>query len=299
MDKDVAISNIFIDLSTKGTLSDVFLGKEVSLKDISIERKVHPTGKSPFPADIILFSRKYTYFLVIEVKNTTTTGLDVSQADSYSKLAPADTFNYVADINPSQIRYDISYLSDDTCFSHVTAQLTANNYNYPVLCVDLTSFWIGYKTKTRLNVPKISRLFNDGIQLNISSLEEIPKTINYGTNSLLSEIARLAATELIAQVLKNGQEIATSVLTEHSFSNISLLWNRIDPNYKKNLISRVKAAIRELMSNGVDQITIDGDMWSIDIFDTNQKISIAKLTKAKESIQAAVDRMDGQPTLFE
>ena len=298
---DLIITNVIIDMARVGDISDAFQNKDIKLKEIALELTIFPSSGESFPADIVLFSRKRNYYLVLEMKLTATTSLNTTQANGYSTIDVKTSFKDIFSPNPETSQQDVGYITESEFYLHVKSELSANGYSFPTLCFDKENFILSIdKNDHDLSDKKINSLFINKIQLNVDSLDKVPRHINFCPSTPHHKIASSIITSLIGICERHPETfIKTSEICRDSISNYSFLWERMDRRYRREVESIVNRTLRALVSRGVEDLIYESGGWIVDIFDINGKISVPKYSKLKEQLDSAIEEMRQAPALFE
>lgn len=297
-DIELFITNIFISLS-KGELNDT-LRSNLSYTKVAIERKLIPSSNnhSNVVADVLLFSRKFNHFFIIEIKNITTSDLDFGQAENYSKLDKQSFRDLGYPFEKDKIIWDVSYISNYDKINSLKQALSSINISFPLLVLN-DKFKILSDSETKINFKKLHDIFEKGIDLQIDNLNKVHPYIHFSPKSKNSTIVTYVVTELCALILKRKENVGTEEIAKESYSEIDGIWFGLNRSYKGEITSKVNQVLFLLQQNGLSGqiININGE-WNLDIYDSVGAINYGKLNKIKEKVELIKYSIDGQTSLF-
>lgn len=255
-----------------------------------IEQPIHPKKGNAFPPDVILFSKTYHHTLLLEIKNTTTSDFNETQAKNYMGVEP-DHFKIVftgyRELN--RLKVDFSYKAHDQNEAHLARDIEGSGMALPLLIFDAKKFEIRHSEKTkRFDFARLEKIFEKPLRLPIKSLEEIPRLIHFTPDTDNYEILAYVVTSLIALTKKETDDVTLLELTKKSYSKLKL-WDELDNRFKERLMKKVEEILISSKNFGLDdyiEYTPKTKKVKIDIFDGSGQKAQAKLAAIQTRLKS-------------
>lgn len=292
-DFDITIINAYLNLVKGDVISPL---KDMGYTKQFIEEQVRSSSGRAFPADLILFSKRYNHACIIEIKNTTTTEMNTNQAHGYRDLNHESLRETLpAHRELPRITIDIAYHGHASNEQHLARGLTACGVSFPLLILDSDRFTIKKSALSGdFNYSRIKNIFHTEIALNIDDLDKIVPYIKYGIETDNYKLAKIITPELIARIMPitAGDEEATVLIEDIAKSTYSMLgpsfWNELNPEHKRKLTLKVRDTFMQMRDNGLHYIKIrDGRFVGLAIYDDKGEINQATLIALKQRIERA------------
>lgn len=255
-----------------------------------------------FPVDLFLFSNKYNHACVIEIKDTTTTELNTSQANAYAALNN-DSFRTLLSgyRELPRMSKDIIYQGNSTNAQTISQELVSNSTDFPVLTLDVDGCFIEkFDGSTDFASARLRSAYSGRINFGVGSIEEIVPYVKFGPKTNHFVIASVVIPHLIRLTKKvhsrgetDAKFISIKDLTRESYGMVNF-WEHFSSAYKDELTRAVRDSLIQVKEYGLDSLTIrSGVEVKIALFDINGQIN----TQTLQAIASRLDSASGLATM--
>lgn len=275
---DLIATNLYLALAMGEIATPLH---DLKYKKQYIEQPIHPKNGNSFPPDVILFSKTYHHTLLLEIKNTTTSDFNDSQADNYTKVEP-DHFKIVftgyRELN--RLKIDFAYKAHNQNEAHLVRGIAETGLDLPLLILDVEKLELRHSEKTkRFDFDRLENVFEKPLKLPIKSVDDIPQLIHFTPDTDNYQVLAYVITSLIALTKSESDAISILDLAKKSYSKLKI-WDELDVRFKERLIKKVERILIDSKNYGLDDYVNYSPQTkkvSIDIFDSSGQKAQAKL----------------------